>query len=169
MRLIIIFGLVLFSKICVNGQTLSLEDILRIRTMDSVELISFSRQKGFELKLVDLDPWRSAHKYCSTDSSIWFERNFPTGRKMFSQSATTSPRDNRHVYYHYSNKETLKEFKQEVKEKGFKFKRNDIKDYGGFRSTRDIYLTNDIEIHLVSEKQMGQKLKYILQCYPRMN
>jgi len=166
MRLITIFTLV-FSAYCVNGQTLSLDDIFHIRTLDSLELSKFGQEKGFDLKEVEMDIWGSIHKYYSADSSIKFERNFPSGRKLFAQDTTT--RDNRTVYYHFTNKETLKEFKEKMKEKGFKFKRTDTKDYGGNRFTHNIYLTKENEIDLASEKLIGQKLKYTLIYYRRMN
>jgi hypothetical protein len=132
-----------------------------------LELIKFGREKGFELKEVEMDIWRSIHKYYSADSSTTFERNFPTGRKLFAQDTTT--RDNRMVYYHFTNKETLKEFKEMMKEKGFEFKRTDTKDYGGNRFTHNIYLTKENEIDLATEKLIGQKLKYTLIYYRRMN
>lgn len=166
MRLIKIFTL-LFSAYCVNGQTLSLDDIFLIRTLDSLELIKFGQEKGFELKVVEMDNWRSIHKYYSTDSSTTFERNFPTGRNLFTQDTTT--RDNRMVYYHFRDKETLKEFKGKMKANGFKFKRTDTKDYGGNRFTHNIYVTTENEIDLASEKIIGQKLKYTLIYYRRMN
>jgi hypothetical protein len=166
MRLITIFTLV-FSTYCVNGQALSLDDIFHIRTLDSLELIKFGQGKGFELKEVEIDIWRSVHKYYSADSSLRFERNFPTGRKLFPQDTTI--RDNRTVYYHFTDKEILKEFKEKMKEKGFKFKRTDAKDYGGNRFTHNIYLTKEKEIDLASEKLIGQKLRYTLIYYRRMN
>jgi hypothetical protein len=166
MRLITIFTFV-FSTYCANGQTLFLDDIFHIRTLDSLELIVFSHEKGFELKEVEIDIWRSVHKYYSADSSIKFERTFPSGRKLFPQDTTT--RDNRMVYYHFTNKETLKEFKEKMKKKGFKFKRTVTKDYGGNRFTHNIYLTKENEIDLASDKLIGQKLKYTLMYYRRMN
>lgn len=166
MRLITIFILVL-STYFAKGQTLSLDDIFNLKTMDSTELLTFSHKKGFELREVEMDIWRSMHKYYSADSSIWFERNFPTGRKLFPQDTTT--RDNRMVYYHFTNKETLKEFKEKMKENGFKFKRTNTKSYGGNIFTHNIYLTKDSEIDLASEKLRGQKIKYTLMYYRRMN
>ncbi len=166
MRLITILTLV-FSAFCANGQTLTLDDIFHIRTLDSLELMKFGHEKGFELKEVEVDTWRSIHKYYSADSSTKFERNFPTGRKLFSQDTTA--RDNTMVYYHFTNKETLKEFKEKMKGSGFKFKRTDTKDYGGNRFTHNIYVTKENEIDLASEKLMGQKLTYTLIYYRRMN
>jgi hypothetical protein len=150
-----------------NGQTLSLEDIFHVKTLDSLELITFAKKRGFELKEVEMDNWRSIHKYFSADGSITFERNFPTGRKLFAKDTTTQ--DNRMVYYHFTDKEILKEFKEKMKEKGFKFKRTDTKDYGGNRFTHNIYVTKENEIDLVLEKLKGQKLKYTLIFYRRMN
>jgi hypothetical protein len=167
MRLTIILTLV-FSAYYAKGQTLSLDDIINIRTMDSLTLRTFSYEKGFELREINMDAWRSVHKYYSTaDNSISFERTFPTGRQLFSQNTTT--RDNRMVYYHFKDKEVLIEFKGKMKEKGFKFKRADTKDYGGNMFTHNIYLTKDNEIDLTSENLLGQKIKYTLIYYRRMN
>jgi hypothetical protein len=129
--------------------------------------MKFAHEKGFELKEVEMDIWRSIHKYYSADGLIKFERNFPTGRKLFSCDTTTL--DTRAVYYHFTNKETLKEFKKKMKEYGFKFKRTDTKDYGGIRFTHNIYLTKENEIDLASEKLIGQKIKYTLIYYRRIN
>ena len=167
MRLTIILTLV-FLAYFAKGQTLSLDNIINIRTMDSLTLKTFSYEKGFELREIDMDAWRSVHKYYSTeDSSISFERTFPTGRKLLSQDTAT--RDNRMVYYHFKDKKVLKEFKGKMKEKGFKFKRTDTKDYGGNMFTHNIYLTNGNEIDLASEKLLGQRIKYTLIYYRRMN
>ncbi len=95
MRLITIF-ILLFPTYFATGQTLSLEDIFNVRTMDSIELLTFSHKKGFELREVKMDIWRSIHKYYSTDSLISFQRNFPTGKKLFPQDTAT--RDNGMVY-----------------------------------------------------------------------
>lgn len=167
MRLTIILTLV-FSAYYTQGQTLSLDDIINISTMDSLTLKTFSYEKGFELREIDLDAWRIVHKFYSTaDNSISFERTFPTSRKLFSQDTTT--RDNRMVYYHFKDKEVLKEFKGKMKEKGFKFKRTDTKDYGDNMFTHHIYTTKDNVIDLASEKLLGEKIKYTLIYYGRMN
>jgi hypothetical protein len=167
MRLTIILTLA-FSMYYAKGQILTLDNIINIRTMDSLTLRVFSFEKGFELREIDIDAWRSVHKYYSTaDSSISFERTFPTGAKLYPQDTTT--RDNRIVYYHFKEKEVLKEFKGKMKEKGFKFKRTDTKDYGGNIFTHNIYLTKDNEIDLASEKLLGQKIKYTLIYYRRIN
>ena len=54
-------------------------------------------------------------------------------------------------------------------EKGFKFKRTDSKDYGGNKFIHNIYLTKDNEIDLASEELLGQKMKYTLMYYRRIN
>jgi hypothetical protein len=147
---------------------LNLEDIISARTMDSVQLSKFCYEKGFELNKVDKDYWTSVHKYhVVTNSSISLERTFPKARKLLSQDTTSS--DNGMVYFRYTDQELLKEFKQKIKEKGFKFKRTDRKDYRGNTFTHNIYLIRDFEIDLASEKLIGQKMKYTLIYYKRMN
>jgi hypothetical protein len=167
MRSIIIFALALLA-FSTRGQGLTLDDIVAIRTMDSLTLKQFSDGKGFDLKEVDIDTWGSVHKYYSrTDNSVSFERTFPTGKDFFKRDTTM--RDHRMVYYRFSAKETLKEFRKKIKEKGFKFKRTNTQDSRGNRFTHNIFLTRDDEIDLASDALLGQKTKYTLMYYRRIN
>lgn len=151
-----------------NGQTLSLDYIFDLRTMDSVKLRAFASQRGFEFKGAETDIWRSVHKYfCRADTSVSFEKTFPTGRTVNPQYPIT--RDNRTVYYHFRNKDILKELKKQMREKGFKFKTTDTNEYGGNTFRHHIYLTKDQEIDLSSEKLLGQKIKYTLIYHSRIN
>ncbi|MCD9014406.1 hypothetical protein [Parachryseolinea silvisoli] len=166
MRVIAILAFVSLSY-CTNAQTFSLDDILNARAMDSTELRTFSHDKGFELREVEIDSWRSVHKYYSSDSTICFERTFPTGRKLFSENTTTKYAGM--VYYHFSDKAAVKEFQREMKEKGFKFKRTESKDYGANFFTHNIFVTKDDEIDLATEKLGKENIKYTLMYYQRRN
>lgn len=167
MRLIAIMIFIFLSH-CASGQALSLDDILNIRTMDSTELRTFAYERGFELREVDMDGWRSVHRYCSTsDSLVRFDRIFPTGRNLHPRD--TTKRDNRSVYYHFTDKEALKEFKEKMKEQGFKFERTDRTVYERNAFTHNIYLLDDEEIDLAWEKLPGQKMQFTLIHYRRMN
>lgn len=165
MRIMAVLAWILLSY-GTHAQILSLDDILHARTMDSTELVTFGRNKGFELKKVEIDGWRSVHRYSCSDNSISFERTFPTGRKLFPEGPS---RDHRMVYYHFAEKDMAKEFQKGMKEKGFTFKRTDSKDYGGIFFTHNIYENADQEIDLGSQKARGQKITYTLICYPRIN
>jgi hypothetical protein len=141
------------------GQTLNLDDIINVRTMDSIELRTFCSERGFKIKEKKEDNWIYSHSYFSqTDNSIWFLRTFPKD--------TTG---NKFVYYYYADNKTQGEFKRQMKDKGFKFKRTDTKDYRGNKFTHNIYLTKDSEIDLASDKLIGQKTKYTLLHYRRVN
>ena len=154
MRLII-FLIFILSASCIQGQILSLDDIIRIRAMDSIELKIFCSEKGFKLKEIKEDNWIYSYSYYSPiDNSIWFIRTFPKD--------TTA---NRFVYYYFTDNKTRREFRKQMKNLEFKFKRTDIKDYGGNKFTHNIYLTKDNEIDLATEKLIGQKTKYTLLYY----
>lgn len=157
----------LFLVYDANAQTFSLDEILNIRTMDSTELRTFASGRGFELKEIENDSYRSVHRYYSSDSTIWFSRTFPTGRELFSENKTT--KDHSMVYYHFTDKKSLKEFKAKMKDNGFKFKQTNQNNYGGNLFTHSIYLTQDTEIDLASEKTIGQNIRYTLIYYSRMN
>ncbi len=164
-----ILALVLMGHLT-YGQTLALDDIISLRTMDSVELRTFCYDKGFELREVEIDAWRSIHKYYAmADNSVSLVRNFPTAKKFLFFSRDTTTRDHRMVYYNYADKEVLKGFKREMKEKGFEFKRRDTEYYEGNRYTHNIYLKEDWEIDLASEKRIGEKTEYTLMYYRRLN
>jgi hypothetical protein len=160
---LLVFIVIAYST---QAQTFSLDDILHARTMDSTQLITFARTKGFELKEVEMDGFRSVHRYYSSDSLTSFDRTFPTGRKLFPESPD---RDHRMVYYRFADRETAKAFQKAMKAKGFKFKRTDTKDYGGNTFTHNIYLAEDQEIDLATQKLRGEKMTYTLIYYPRVN
>jgi len=163
------------SGYSVHGQTLSLDDIFHVRTLDSAALILFAQEKGFELKEVEIDAWRSVHRYYATDRSASFQRTFPTGRKVIlpwndnTKSKDTKARDNGMVYYNFKGQSVLEEFRKKLKENRFRFKRTDEKDFGGTKYTHNIHVSKDMEIDLASEEIPAQEVKYTLMYYRRMN
>jgi len=158
MRLIITLALA-FISFCVTGQTLCLDEIFMIRTMDSVELNKYSLNKGFKLKKKEEDNWIYSYSYYSaTDHSIWFIRTFPKDTSAI-----------RCVYYYFGDSKTRKDFKKQMKYMGFKFKRKIENDYGGKVITHNIYLTPSNEIDLGYEKFLGRTEKYFLLFYRRVN
>jgi hypothetical protein len=164
MRLITIFTLIL-SVYYANGQTLLLDDIFNIRTMDSTTLRGFCHEKGFELREVEIDVWRSMHKYySSTDSSIWFSRNFPTGKKLFSNDQTSG--DYRRVSYHFVDENFEKQFLEKIKESGFRFKRTYASQIGRIKFTHNEYVNKADELIIdLSEILKEKKLTFELICY----
>lgn len=141
------------------GQVLDLSDIMKVRTMDSVELRTFCSERGFRVKEKKEDNWIYSHSHFSPNyNSVWFIRTFPKDTAGM-----------RFVYYYFTDNETRNEFKKQIKDSGFKFNRTYSKDYGGNKFTHNIYLTADNEIDLVSERLIGQKVKYTLLYYRRIN
>jgi len=149
----------LFIVYCTQGQTLSLDEIIQIRTMDSLELKTFCYNKGFKLKEIKEDNWINTYSYISqTSNSIWFLRTFPKD--------TTA---NSFVYYYFTENKTLRKFKKQMKNKGFKYEKTKTDNYGGNEYKHKIYLTENNEIDLASQRLIGQKIKHTLLYYRRVN
>ena len=144
--------ILLVSLTTTTGQTLSLEEIFSIREMDSVALSKFCFEKGFRVKQKKEDNWIYSYSYSSsTNNSIWFIRTFPKDTNGI-----------KYVYYYYTDSKTQKEFKKLIKEKKFKLKGVDSREYGGNVFTHNIYFKDNDKIDLVTEKPMRQKMKYTL-------
>jgi len=159
MRRLIIILVSVFSPLALRGQTLSLEDIFKVRDMDSVELQHFCSEREFKLKEKTEDNWIYSHSYYSpSDSSVWFIRTFPKDHSKY-----------KFVYYYFSENKVRSEFKKRMNENGFKFKRTNINEYRGNKFTHNIYLAKETEIDLVVSEPLGQQKKYSLLYYKRIN
>ena len=154
-----------------DAQTLSLDDIIEVRKMDSTQFKLFSDQKGFQLKRTDVDAWRTSYEYQSiSDSSIRILKSFPTGKQLNLSGATSKPTDNPGmVYYYFADRSFIKDFKKEMKAKKFKYHRSDTTNHGGNIFIHIKYRTNEDEIDLASEQIPGYKISYALMYYRRPN
>ena len=95
------------------AQKLSLVDIFKAYTLDTVELKSFCADKQFTMETAREDNWLNTYTFRSTgDKSISFTQTFPKN-----QSANIC------LFYYFDSKEDYKNFRKAVINKGFVFEK----------------------------------------------
>ena len=91
------------------AQKLSLEDIFKAYTLDSLALKSFCADKQFHLEKTDEDHWINSYTFRSDgDKSISFIRTFPKD-----QSGAIF------LYYYFNSKDDYKSFRKAAEGNGF--------------------------------------------------
>jgi hypothetical protein len=147
--LILAFYLLHFS---VSGQTINLDEILRMRSMDSTELKEFSETRGFKLQGISRGPGRLLFRYYfPQDSSVWFVRSFPIDTSR-----------NKHVYFYFGNIGLHKQFKKQINRQGYKFESKEVSDNDGNYTRREIFLKDGMEIILAYESVADRPRRYVL-------
>jgi hypothetical protein len=133
-------------------QTIDLDEILNIRSMDSIELNEYATKKGFKLKGITEIPDKLLYKYyLEQDSLVWFVRSFPKD----------TTRD-KHVYFYYSAYKLSSQFKKQLIKQKFKLDSRENSDYDGNLTRRDSYLKDGMEVILGSEAVAGKPERYVL-------
>jgi hypothetical protein len=136
----------------VSAQTINLEEIIKMRSMDSTELREFCKTRGFKLQGISRGPSRLLFRYYfPQDSSMWFVRSFPID--------TTR---NKHVYFYHGDANLNKEFKKQISEQGFKFESRQVSDNKGNKTKREIFLKDGMEIILGYESIVDRPKRYVL-------
>jgi hypothetical protein len=136
----------------ISAQPISLNEIIKMRSMDSTELKEFCTTKGFKLQGVSRGPSRLLFRYyLPQDSSMWFVRSFPID--------TTR---NKHVYFYHGDGSLTKEFKKQISEQGYKFESRQVSDNKGNKTKREIFLKDGMEIILGYESIVNRPKRYVL-------
>jgi hypothetical protein len=136
----------------VSGQPINLNEIVKMRSMDSTELKDFCTTKGFKLQGISRGPSRLLFRYYfPQDSSMWFVRSFPID--------TTR---NKHVYFYHGNASLNKQFKKQISEQGYKFESRQVSDNKGNKTKREIFLKDGMEIILAYESIVDRPKRYVL-------
>jgi hypothetical protein len=153
LSILLIFTLSL-SVTCfsVSAQTINLDEIIKLRSLDSTELREFCEKKGFKPLGISRGPSRLLFRYYfPQDSSMWFVRSFPMD--------TTR---NKHVYFYHGDANLNKEFKKQISEQGYKFESKQVSDNKGNKTKREIFLKDGMEIILGYESIVDRPKRYVL-------
>jgi len=144
--------LICFIGFSGHGQGINLDEIYKIRSMDSLALREYSLAKGFKLKSIVSSSDKLVHKYYfAEDSSVWFVRSFPKD----------TTRD-KHVYFYYGVLKLNQQFQKEIRKHHFKLDSSEDSDYDGNIIRREIYLKDGMEIILGYESFAGRPRRYVL-------
>jgi len=147
-----------------DAQQLSLAEIIEVGKMDSTQLKNFSDSKGFQLKKLDVDSWKSFHEYQSNlDTTIRITKTFTKGKTLLSDANPGM------VHYYFSDKALIKDFKKEMKGTNFKYHKSDTTNHRGNFFIHNKYRTANEEIDLVSQQLPGHTATYALIYYRRPN
>lgn len=148
----IIILLLLLTHYSAFTQTMELDEILKIRSMDSIELRGYSLAKRFKLKGITTTPEKLLHKYYfAQDSSVWFVRSFPNDTTL-----------DKHVYFYHGSSKLDNQFKKQVIKQLYKLDSSEDRSSDGNIMRRDIYLKDGMEIILGYESVAGRPDRYVL-------
>jgi hypothetical protein len=108
----LMYGLpLLLLSITCSAQKLELNDIIKIYTLDSLSLKTFSLEKKFRLDSVGEDHWINSYRFRSvTDPAISFIHTYPKD-----QSGEVF------LYYYFDSKDDYKNFAKQVEKNGFEY------------------------------------------------
>jgi hypothetical protein len=102
----LVLALLVISSFQLNAQLLSLEEIMNIRAMDSIQLKAFCVDNNFQLKEEYEDNWIYSQSYYSqNDGSIWFIKTYPKDKKTDGI-----------IYFYFQGEQNYDEFKKQIKE-----------------------------------------------------
>lgn len=145
-------SLVLFSNLS-PGQSLSLNDIFKIHSPDSVSLRDFCIEKEFVLEMIDEDDW--VFKYSITSNAnknLYIQRTFPKDKK-----------DRAFVRYYFDAAQDYKKFEDSIKVREFvrvKHKSTGKKIDVGIST---IYYFNEVlKMEIGMEKHSSGRWKYAI-------
>ena len=146
------FSLIALMHVSTSAQTINLDEIVRMRSMDSTELKTFSEERGFKLQGISKGPGRLIHRYhFPKDSSMWFVRSFPVDSTR-----------NKHVYFYFGDVALNKLLKKQIGQQGYKFESREESEHHGNVTRRDIFLKDGMEIILAYESVANRPKRYVL-------
>jgi hypothetical protein len=150
----LIVAALLFTLKSVNAQSLSFEEILSIREMDSVALSALSLEKGYKFSGNKTENG-SVYQYYD-GATTYLIRSYPLNED-----------GDRIVWYYFEDKDTLQAFKKQARRSGFRFSRINYKYDGANKVTHQIFTNGNSELSLASSKTDDDKPLYILTLYRR--
>src|SRR6188508_1165822 len=115
----VFFVIILFSNFSYSfGQSLALDDIFKIYSLDSIALKQFCIEKNFKLDFIDENDWVFEYSFQSNpDKKISVHRTFPKGEHAGS-----------FVRYFFNDQQEYKNFESLIKARDFV--RTKYKTYG---------------------------------------
>jgi hypothetical protein len=132
------------------SQSLSLEDIFKIHSLDSVPLKQFMIEKNYRLVMIDEDDWAFEYLF---QSNVDEKKSV---QRIFHKEGAGLP----FVRYYFNNQQEYKIFENSIKEKGFtRFKDQSSlrKDPTRISTKRFASDTSNLEIGLETDNRSSSK------------